>query len=210
MAAEDLLGNVLIPHNGAGNALVEQGDIQQQPPEFRLGGHLLAVDVHHVGEQLEGVKADANGQGYLGHHAGEAEPALRLRKDKHRVLEKGQQAQVDDAAQHKEGLAFPGTSVFVNALGHGPVHKTHEQQQHNEKGLAPGVKHQGEQNEHRVTGLNPLGQVVDQHLQGEEYAQEYQGGKNHAQTLLLKILKKGRKYPSTRFRAEGLTQLRYS
>ena len=91
MAAEDLFGHVLIADNGPGDALVEQGNVQQKPPEFGLGGHLLAVDVHHVGEQLERVEGDADGQGDLGHDLREAEPLVGLPQQGGGGLEEGQQ-----------------------------------------------------------------------------------------------------------------------
>ena len=158
-----------------GDALVEQGNVQQKPPEFGLGGHLLAVHVHHVREQLEGVEADADGQGNLGHHAGETEPVVGLVEEEHGVLEERQQPQVNHTAQHQEGLALPRAPVSVDQLGDGPVRKGHEEKKNNVKGLAPGIKHQGEQNKHRVFGLNAPCKGVKKHLQGEEHTQKYQG-----------------------------------
>ena len=149
---------------------MKQGDVQQQPAEIPLGFHLSPVDVHHIAQQLEGVKADADGQGDLGNHAGEPEPLLGLAQKKSGVFEEGQQPQINDAAQGQKELAFPGTSVFVDTLGQGPIHKAHEHQQQNEERLSPGVKDQGKQDQHRIFSLDAAGDRVDQHLQRKENA----------------------------------------
>ena len=91
VAGEDLLAHVLVADDGPGDALMEQRDVQKQPPEFGLGRHLLAVHVHHVGQQLEGVEGDADGQGDLGHNLRPAEPAVGLSQQEGGVLKEGQQ-----------------------------------------------------------------------------------------------------------------------
>ena len=53
--------DVLITDDGARDALVEQAGVEQEHPVFRLGLHLLPVHVRHIGDQLEGIKGDADG-----------------------------------------------------------------------------------------------------------------------------------------------------
>ena len=60
-AAFQLLVDVAVAHDGARDALVEQGGVQEQEPEFLLGLHLTAIDVDDVGNELEGVEGDADG-----------------------------------------------------------------------------------------------------------------------------------------------------
>ena len=97
VALVNLVGDRLVAHDGAGDALVEERAVQQQLPVGALRLHLAAVDVSHVAEQLEGIERDADGQHDLGKLRGEAEDALRDAKQEASVLEVAQQAQQDDA-----------------------------------------------------------------------------------------------------------------
>ena len=54
--------NIGIAHNGPGDELREHGDIGRQIDEIALCPDRPAVNIHHIAEDLEGVKADADGQ----------------------------------------------------------------------------------------------------------------------------------------------------
>ena len=64
-AGADLLVDVVILHDRTGDQLREKRYVQKQLPEIRLRRGVAAVDVDHIGENLEGVKGDANRQGDL-------------------------------------------------------------------------------------------------------------------------------------------------
>ena len=92
--------DILIPDDGAGNALVEQTHIQQQRGKAPLGLHLAAVHVHHIGQQLERVKRNADGQRDLQNLVGEAQKVMGVFHKECAVLKNPQQAQVYDTGQH--------------------------------------------------------------------------------------------------------------
>ena len=50
LALRQVLRHIPVPHNGPGNALVEQAGIQQQNPVFLLGPYLAAVYIHHIAD----------------------------------------------------------------------------------------------------------------------------------------------------------------
>ena len=77
-AVTNLMGHSAIPDDGTGNQLWEHRDIEQQMAKIALHGRLLTIDIHQIGYRLEHIKADANGQGYLGHREIKAKTVDRL------------------------------------------------------------------------------------------------------------------------------------
>ena len=57
-----LVGYVPVFDDGAGDQLGEHNHICAKVDDVALGGHIPAVDVDGVGQGLEGVEADAQGQ----------------------------------------------------------------------------------------------------------------------------------------------------
>ena len=62
LVREQVLFNGLIADNRAGNALMKQRRIQQYIPIPFLCPRLSPVHIHHICQQLEGVKGNTNGQ----------------------------------------------------------------------------------------------------------------------------------------------------
>ena len=56
----------LVADDGPGDELREKADVQQQVEIAALNRHLSPVPVDDIGQNLEGVEADADGQGDLG------------------------------------------------------------------------------------------------------------------------------------------------
>ena len=58
-----LLRHILIPDNGAGNQLGEQGDIGTEDQGILLNRRIVAVHINHIAHGLEHIKGNADGQG---------------------------------------------------------------------------------------------------------------------------------------------------
>ena len=59
--------DVFIADNRTGNALMEQAHIQKERRKALLRLYLAPIHIHHIGEELEGVKGNADGQRDLYH-----------------------------------------------------------------------------------------------------------------------------------------------
>ena len=94
-----LLVDVAVADDGTRDALMEQGGIQEQEPELLLRLHLTPVDVDDVGNELEGVEGDTDGQGDGGNDLGNTQECLHVGQEEARVFEYGQQPQADDQGQ---------------------------------------------------------------------------------------------------------------
>ncbi len=67
-----LRGNVCVADDGPGDELGEHGHIGGKVNEIPLGRHIAPVYVDDVAENLEGIKADADGQGDMQSRQGTA------------------------------------------------------------------------------------------------------------------------------------------
>ena len=65
-------GDVGIPDDGSGDQLGEHCHVGRQVDEIPLGGCVAPVNVDDVAQNLKGVEADADGQGYV--KQGEGQP----------------------------------------------------------------------------------------------------------------------------------------
>ena len=174
--AEQLPVNGGVADDGAGDALVEQRGVEQHVKVAVLGRGLRPVHIHHIGQQLEGVERDADGQG-------DVPDGLRHRPeqaaDHGGVLEVGDQGDVHDHCQRKiEGLDI-GTPGLLNFQGEVPADQRHEHQQQNVFRLPPGVENQRGDQQHRVLRPPAFAQEVRQKRQREKRVQKNQTGKNH-------------------------------
>ena len=147
-AVFDLLCDGRITDDRACDQLREHGDIQQQMQRVALDVDLLPVQVNDVGEDLEGVKADADGQCQLRH--GDAHPGdqVQVFRNKAAVFEHAEQADVENQAQNHDRL---GAACFLPLLAAADaeaeqiVHQHADQQQNDIGRLAPGIEDQREQ-----------------------------------------------------------------
>ena len=97
MALRHLMGNGAIPHYRARYQLRKHRDIQQQIMKASLHRRLMPVDIHQVGNRLEGVETDA----YRQHDAGGTQikaQRIKLQHKKIRVLESTQNQDIDSQA----------------------------------------------------------------------------------------------------------------
>ena len=142
---QDIVVDVLIADDGTGDALVEQAGVEQQEPIFFLGLHILPVDVHDVGEQLERIERDADGQRDLRDDLGEACQQLQVLQEEAGVFKEAENQQHQCDGDRQSGFALPVRSGSVGDIHTArPADKGHAQQEQDIFWPGPGVKHQGE------------------------------------------------------------------
>ena len=93
--------DIAVADDGSGNQLGEQGDVQQEFEIGPLDAHLLPVDIHHIAHGLEGVEADADGQGNLRHRQRKAGDLIEGGDEESGVFEHAQGQQIDDDRQYQ-------------------------------------------------------------------------------------------------------------
>ena len=138
-----------VAHDGTGDELREHGDVQQQVHEAALRRALAPVDVHQVGDGLEYVEADADGERQPGHVDVQAEGAEYLAEEA-QVLEGAEQAEVERQAhcQRELAVAFGGGDAQAREV----VDDNAEEHEQDVDRLAPGVEEEREDYQREVSG----------------------------------------------------------
>ena len=184
---EDLVLNGAVPYDRPGDELGKEADVQQKIEEIPLDVYLAPIEVDDVGENLERVKADADGQGDGREgHAGGDDAVQRIPK-KIGVLEHQEicrhQADRQDKG-HFAGLGAAAQRFHSQASGIG--HNSGGQHHHNILWLSPGVKEQGEDQEQAVAPGAIFDEEIRQDRQGQEEIEEGQTAEYHGSTLRIK------------------------
>ena len=181
----DLIPQVLVFDNGARDELWKQGDERTEVDEIFLYPGVAAVHVDGIAHGLEGVEGDADGQaqtqpGHEGQPDGGQAPGHKVP-----VFEKEQQRQVENHGRgHRPAgrpvIAAPLAAFHQHAVGvvNGNGGK-HDEDIHR---LAPGVKDQVEDQQHRVAGLQRR-EVVDQQHDGQVQEEKIRTGKDQKVTF---------------------------
>ena len=140
-----------VPDDGTGNALMKQSRVKQNIPVAFLGRGLPTIYIHHIGQQLEGIKGDADGQhDFLNHRRDRTKEA----EQEARIFKPTDEGNVDDRRScHPElpQTRFGGTLCFQGAE---PGDQRHKHQKQQIFGAAPSVEDQGKNQQHPV--LPPL------------------------------------------------------
>ena len=176
--AVDLPGDGLIPDDGPGDELGEEGHIQPHIQDAPLGGGAAAVDVDDVAHGLEGVEGDADGQCQVDLRHGQAQSA-QIPADKAQILENEQPRQIED---HRRPQPEPPAGPRpLHHPAEEPVGGDGGQQQHHIHRLTPGVEEEGDQQQEDVAEPPPAeeGVVVDQQHTGQKQEEKLGGGENH-------------------------------
>ena len=170
---ENLLLNGAVPDDGTGDQLGEEADVQEQIEKVSLELDLAPVQVDHIGEDLEGIKTDADGQGDLRDGSLDRQKTGQVVPEEVQVFEHQQVQNHQDNGHHKHRpsgprLVPPGRHGKAAQIGHhcGGQHHDHI------LGLPPGVKEQGEHQEQAVPPGAVFAQVVGDHRQGQEQTEK--------------------------------------
>src|SRR5699024_9130729 len=122
------------------HALVEERSVEQDVQTARLRLGIAAVDVHDVGEQLEGVKGDAYGQSYV---RDELRHLPEDGADEPRILEKADERDVYGAGDGDPELPAPLRVRLFYPQRAEPGAEGHEHEQQDVFRLAPGIENEG-------------------------------------------------------------------
>ena len=188
LPVEDVLIHVPVADDGARHALMEQAGIEQQQPVFPLDLRVAPIDVHHVGQQLEGVEADADGQHDVGDHLGEAQQELHVPQEEARVLEDAQDHQAERHAGHQPMLGVLLLPLGpVDEQGEEPADEGHAQQQGYVTDARPGVEHQGKAEHNDIFCFDAWHQSLGDDVRHKEHKDKNQTGKDQENRLLSHI-----------------------
>ena len=188
-AVHELPGNLLIAHNGALHHLREHREVEQQIEERTLRLDLTAIDIRHIGDNLEGIERQAEGQGARRRPEGKANGIQAVRnaaqRGKHhaavrdgdaedaeeevQIFEQAQHRQIDDDRQ-EERIALPRT----DPPGHGEVRigKANEQQ-HIDR-LPHGIEQQAGRQQDDILQPQAGHQKIGQQRQRQKQIEEIQ------------------------------------
>ena len=193
LAALELPADVRVQDNRTGNQLREEHDEGAEVDQVVLHLDFAPVDIHRVGQNLEGVKADAQRQVELGgiqQRQAQPQQGIDVGQEEVCVLKEEQEAQRDEKGDPETSLARLFIVVIPLHQQSGNVVDADRDEHDGEKfSLAPGVKEQAGQKEHRVLCLKGH-QVIDQKGDRKKTEQKQQAAKNqivYLQTSFLLI-----------------------
>ena len=156
-AAEQLLIHGFVADNGTGDALMEQCCVQQNVPVTLLGFRLSPVDVHHIGQQLEGIEGNADGQDdFLNKLRNFSKDAA----DQTGIFEIADEGDFNHHCRRKPEFFSSGIRLF-QLQGAQPGNKGHKHQQQDILGFTPGVEYQREGKQHHILALLGSAEAVD-------------------------------------------------
>ena len=172
----DLGGDVGVAHDGAGDELGEEGDVQQDREEALLHVLLVPVDVDDVAQALEGEEGDADGQADLGHGDGQPEDGVENLREEAGVLVGEEQADVqNDGQDHRRLVPLRPRGAAAEEI----VEDDGDQHDHHRHRLAEGVEHQAGGREDDIAGGVVPDQRVEKKGDRKEHEQKGQGAEGH-------------------------------
>ena len=157
-------GDIRIPDDGSGDELGEHGHIRGKVNEVPLGSHIAPVYVDDVAQNLEGVKADADGQGHMEQREGQSGEGVEAADEKVGVLAVAQKSQTDNGGgpQAQLGPFGPVAEFFGQQAEYITLYDGNDHE-HHEARLAPGIEKQTAEQQHRI--FQPAG---DQKIQDQD------------------------------------------
>ena len=173
-AVFQLPGHVDIADDGTGDELGEEADVGAEGNEAALGRDIAPIDIDDIAQALEGVEADADGQGQPQQGDGQAGDGIDGTDEEVGIFENAHQ-------RHRQGNTNPEPDLLpLRPTGHGQaaavIAKNGTRHQEQVLGLAPAVEDQAENEKHQVP--KPLGhnEVHQQHGR-QEIKQKRNAGK---------------------------------
>ena len=154
-----------VAHNGPCHQLGEHAYIQQKLGVAPLGMNLLPIAVHRVGNRLEGVKADADGQPDAGNGQMQRKKCIDVFYGKGAVLEYEQHSQIQQQGNNQRCFGAGPSPVLFNQQPAEIIGSGAEQQKQYPQGLSPCIKYQRKYNQYNVFVFNFGCQPVNQQAQ---------------------------------------------
>ena len=164
-----LPGDIPVAHDGAGDQLGKESNVQQHREETSLHALLVPIDVDHIAQALEGEEGDADGQPDPGHGQGKAAEAVEDPGKKAGVFIDREQPDVQDRRQSHRSPVSPG------ACRRPAQHIVQQDgQQHDQHGhrFPKGVKDQTCRRQEEIPGAGAGDQSIEQKDDGEKDEKE--------------------------------------
>ena len=168
-AVPDLLLHRLIAHDRSGDELRKKAHIEREVKEVPLHAHLAAVEVNDIGEDLKGVKADADGQRDGANGDMKAQKAIDIVHQKPQVFEHHEvsQQQRDARGQHQLFNSRPGAEALDQKARQPGGQRGGHHDNHIPR-LSPGVEQQRAHQQHAVAPRTAFDGKVQQNHQREK------------------------------------------
>ena len=166
-----LVSDIGVQHDGAGNQLGKQQDERHQADDVLLRRHLAAVHIHYIALGLKGIETDAQRHRHARIERTQADDV----QEKARILEVHQRAEIEQHRQHKPQPA-PARRVPRHHQPESIVQPHGHQHQGNIGNLSPGIKkHAGAQQKQVLEAKGQ--QAVNDNDNGQKPNNEGQAGK---------------------------------
>ena len=202
-SAAELRGDVVVLHDGAGDQLGEEGNVEQQLKKVRRAGIRIAVDVDRVGHALEGEEGDADGQGEGGQAQTEAGQVADHAAEEAEVLEQGQHGHVQ--AQRHGQNCLPYAEALPEQKTREVVQQGHADQKRQVRQGACAVEQQAREQEQDVSRQTAADHKVEQKNRGQKGEYKCSRAKSHLsissdETVI--VSKAGAEAPALPFRRQ--------
>ena len=146
----ELGGDIGIAHDGTCNELWKQRNICSQCDKIPLRRDRAAIDVDRVAQKLEGIKADAAGQGNSQKRHRKTEYSVEVRDKKVRVLKIAEQPKADDDRDDQKNFAEPLFTEFFNQQTENiSLHNGENHQQHIDR-FTPSIEYETGKQQHGI------------------------------------------------------------
>ena len=171
-SGDQLLVDILVPDNGAGDELGEQGDVGGKVNQVMRGRAVIPIDINEIGHRLEGVEGNPDGQRNV--HLRQGGQPRNLPQGAYKeagVLEHPQCRQVQHDAHHQHRPAPALGGLLVHEQPGKEVHQNGADHNEDVNRLSIGVKNQVGQEQEEVPeseGQN----VADQQNHRQKQEQE--------------------------------------
>ena len=180
MAVPDFLLHGLIAHNGTCDELGEKAHIEGKIEEIPLYPHLIPVEVDHIGENLEGVKTDTDGQRDGADVDMKAQQAVDIFHQETQVFEHHEVAQQQHNAgrQHQLFSPRPGAKM-LDQKARQPGRQRGRHHDEHISWFSPGVEQQRAHQQHRIAPWAAPDEKVQYDHQGKEKIEKRKLTKYH-------------------------------
>ena len=170
----------MIAHDGALHHLREHREVEQPIEERTLRLDLSAIDILHIGDNLEGIERQAEGQGARRRPEGKANGIQAVRnaaqRGKHHAAVRDgdaedaeEEVQIFEQAQHpqiqQDGQCehpFPVGGAALEQQTHAEIHQHRAEEQGHIRQLAEGVEHYAAESQPDIFGTRSGQQPVNQ------------------------------------------------
>ena len=162
----DVVGNFMVAHDRPGDELGKEEDVEREVEDILARFRRAVVDVHLIGDFMEGEEADAErqqqvrvGQRMETQHV---QQAVQVEEQEGQVFEGDEQQQVAGDAERQQVSGGNRAPRLFDAQGDKVIDEDGEQQPAQEIPLPHGIEEQAGQREHQVAQLRRRGIIEDE------------------------------------------------